>query len=57
VIIPGMRTPTVPHPSSEQSAASECEMNDWWLVTLIVVAFVAAVTLLVYLGLEWAAGM
>jgi hypothetical protein len=32
-------------------------MNDWWLVTLIVVAFVAAVTLLVYLALDWAAGM
>jgi hypothetical protein len=32
-------------------------MNDWWLVALIVVAFVAAVTLLVYLGVEWAQGM
>jgi hypothetical protein len=32
-------------------------MDDWWLVTLIVAAFVVAVTLLVYLGVEWAAGM
>lgn len=42
---------------SELSAVSDGDMNDWWLVTLIVVAFIVAVTLLVYLGVEWAAGM
>jgi hypothetical protein len=42
---------------SELSAVSEDDMDDWWLVTMIVVAFVVAVSLLVYLGLDWAAGM
>jgi hypothetical protein len=32
-------------------------MDDWWLVTLIVAAFIVAVAVVVYLGLEWAAGM
>jgi uncharacterized membrane protein len=36
---------------------SDGDMNDWWLVTLIVVVFIVAVTLLVYLGVEWTAGM
>jgi hypothetical protein len=45
-----------PHPCSELSAVSESDMDDWWLVTLIVVASIVAVALLVYLGVEWAAG-
>jgi hypothetical protein len=36
---------------------SESDIDDWWLVTLIVVAFIVAVALLVYLVLQWAAGM
>jgi hypothetical protein len=32
-------------------------MDEWWLVTLIVGAFIVAVTLLVYLVLQWVAGM
>jgi hypothetical protein len=32
-------------------------MDDWWLVTLMVAALIVALTLLVYLGVEWAAGM
>jgi len=53
----GMRASIGPHPCSELSAVSDGDMNDWWLVTLIVVVFIVAVTLLVYLGVEWTAGM
>ena len=42
---------------SEPSAVSGSDMDDWGLVTLIVAAFIVVVTLLVYLGVEWAAGM
>jgi hypothetical protein len=52
-----MRASIGPHPCSELSAVSDGDMNDWWLVTLIVVVFIVAVTLLVYLGVEWTAGM
>jgi hypothetical protein len=47
----------VPHDCSGLSTVSESDMDDWWLATLIVAAFIVAVTLLVYLGVEWAAGM
>jgi hypothetical protein len=53
----GIQASITPHACSELSTVSESDMDDWWLVTLIVVAFIVAVTLLVYLGLEWAAGM
>jgi|HubBroStandDraft_1064217.scaffolds.fasta_scaffold120228_3 hypothetical protein len=43
--------------ATELSAVSESDIDDWWLVTLIVVAFIVAVALLVYLVLQWAAGM
>jgi len=52
----GMRASIRPH-CSELSAVSESDMDDWWLATLIVAAFIVALTLLVYLGVEWAAGM
>ena len=47
----------MPHACSGLSTVSESDMDDWWLVTLMVAAFIVAVTLLVYLGVEWAAGM
>ena len=47
----------MPHARSGLSAVSKSDMDDWWLVTLMVAAFIVAVTLLVYLGVEWAAGM
>ena len=50
-------TSIVPHDCSGLSTVSESDMDDWWLATLIVAAFIVAVTLLVYLGVEWAAGM
>ena len=52
-----MRTSIVPRACSGLSAVSESDMDDWWLVTLMLAAFIVAVTLLVYLGVEWAAGM
>ena len=52
-----MRTSIVPHARSGLSAVSKSDMDDCWLVTLMVAAFIVAVTLLVYLGVEWAAGM
>jgi hypothetical protein len=55
--IDGMRTATALRLCSDLSEVSESNMNDWWLATLILVPFITAVALLVYLGLEWAAGM
>lgn len=42
---------------SELSEVGKSDMQDWWLVAATVVAFVAAITLLVYVGVEWMAGM
>ena len=47
----------MPHARSGLLAVSESDMDDWWLVTLMVAALFVALTLLVYLGVEWAAGM
>jgi hypothetical protein len=47
----------VPHACLGLSGVSESAMDDWRLATLLAAAFIVAVTLLVYLGVEWGVGM
>jgi hypothetical protein len=48
--------PDYPEPSASTEIGSRQGMDDWWRVAMMVAVVIVGVALVLYVGMEWAAG-
>ena len=49
--------PDYPEPSASTEIGSIQRMDDWWRVAMMVAVVIVGAALVLYVGMEWAAGM